>query len=104
MPSEGELRALIEEATVDAYGEDEQLVGFFTMIQDHLDVPFETEVLGTQVSVVEVDQNSRGEIVAVCERAGKSQRIPILDLPLPEPRPGGAEWIDAYRLWSGGGS
>ncbi|WP_258193501.1 hypothetical protein [Streptomyces sp. MA5143a] len=26
------LEALIEEATVDAYGEDEQLTGFFTMI------------------------------------------------------------------------
>jgi len=22
-----------------------------------------------------------------------------VDLPLPRPRPAGAEWIDAYRLW-----
>lgn len=27
------------------------------------------------------------------------QAIPILDLPLPVPRPDGAEWIDAYRHW-----
>src|SRR5262245_414081 len=40
------LRELIEEATADAYGEDEQRVGFLTMIQDHLEVPFETEILG----------------------------------------------------------
>jgi hypothetical protein len=25
--------------------------------------------------------------------------IPILDLPLPTPPPGGAEWIEAYRHW-----
>jgi hypothetical protein len=24
------------------------------------------------------------------------------DLPLPSPRPAGAEWIEAYRRWSGG--
>jgi hypothetical protein len=27
--------------------------------------------------------------------------IPITSLPLPEPRPEGVEWIDAYRHWLG---
>jgi hypothetical protein len=37
------------------------------------------------------------------ERDGKAkQRIPILDLPLPTPRPEGTEWIDAYRRWAKG--
>lgn len=40
------LEALIEEATVDAYGEDEQLTGFFTMIGESLAVQFTTTVLG----------------------------------------------------------
>lgn len=43
--------ALIEEATVDAYGEDEQVTGFFTMIEESLAVPFSTTVLGVDVSV-----------------------------------------------------
>ncbi|MGW3497763.1 hypothetical protein [Streptomyces sp. NPDC001020] len=46
--------ALIEEATVDAYGEDEQLTGFFTMIEESLAVPFTTTVLGVEVNVVGV--------------------------------------------------
>jgi len=36
---------MIEAATVDAYGEDEQATGWFTVIGDNLEVPFETEVL-----------------------------------------------------------
>ena len=44
--SDEELDALVEEATVDAYGDDEQLDGFAVMIEDNLEVPFETTVLG----------------------------------------------------------
>ena len=31
-----------------------------------------------------------------------TQRIPILDLPLPTPPPEGAQWIEAYRRWAKG--
>jgi len=34
------------EAIVDAYGESEQAVGLYTMIEKHLALPFETMVLG----------------------------------------------------------
>ena len=36
-----ELDALIEEATVDCYNDEEQITGLFTMIDEHLAVPFE---------------------------------------------------------------
>ena len=98
--SEAELDALVDEATVDAYGEDEQLTGFAVMIGDNLAVPFETMVLGVTVTVRKVDQTASG-IVAVCARGGHRQAIPILDLPLPDPPPQGAEWIAAYRHWAG---
>ena len=39
------LDALIEEATVDAHDESEQTSGFYTMLEDHLAIPF-TEGLG----------------------------------------------------------
>jgi hypothetical protein len=41
-------------------------------------------------------------IVAECVRDGHHQAISVLDLPLPEPPPKGAEWIAAYRHWAGG--
>lgn len=67
------------------------------MIEDNLEVPFETKVLGVEVTVERVDLTRREEIVAICIRGRERQPIPILDLPLPKPRPSGAEWIDAYR-------
>ena len=38
---------MIEEATVDAYGELEQTVGFFTLLEERLKLPFKTEVFGS---------------------------------------------------------
>ena len=97
--SEEELDALVEEATVDAYNEEEQLGGFAVMIEDNLEMPFETTVLGVMVTVNGVEQTDSG-IVADCVRNGQHQPIPILDLPLPDPAPKGAQWIAAYRHWA----
>lgn len=96
-----QLDALVEEATVDCYGEDEQVTGLFTMIEDNLALPFRTVVLGVGVAVENVDLTVSGQIVAVCSRDRVRQTIPILDLPLPTPPPEGAEWIAAYRHWHG---
>jgi hypothetical protein len=71
------------------------------MIDDNLTLPFRTRILGLEVSVVAVEMDDGG-IKAVCENAGKQQRIGLLDLPLPSPLPSGAEWIAAYRRWRGG--
>jgi hypothetical protein len=38
--------------------------------------------------------------MADCARDGQHQAISVLDLPLPEPPPKGAEWIAAYRHWA----
>ncbi|AEB44476.1 cytoplasmic protein [Micromonospora maris AB-18-032] len=90
---------MIEEATVDAYGDDEQLTGLFTMIEEHLAVPFTTTVLGVEVTVRKIDLTA-DTIVALCARGHHRQRIGLLDLPLPTPPPDGAGWIDAYRHWA----
>jgi hypothetical protein len=100
--SAGKLDRLIEEALVDAYGEEEQRTAFCTMLEDHLAMPFKTEVLGVEVTVQRVDLTDDGQIVAVCARGRLRQAIPILALPLPDPPPPGAEWIQAYRRWARG--
>lgn len=77
LPSVGEakLKRLIEEAVVDAYNEEEQTVGFLTMIQEHLALPFSVNVLGVEVVVEKVDMARDGQIVAVCRRDKIRQRI-----------------------------
>ena len=98
--SDGELDALVEQATVDAYDEYEQLTGFHAVIEDRLAVPFSTTVLGVEVTVAKIDLLSGSGIVAICSRGKHRQAIGILDLPLPTPPPAGAEWIEAYRHWA----
>ncbi len=90
---------MIEEATVDCYNDQEQVTGLFTMLDEHLDVRFDTEPLGMSVTVWRVDLIVAHEIVAICHRDGHKQTIPILDVSLPTPPPDGAECIDAYRHW-----
>jgi hypothetical protein len=93
------LDALIAEATVDCYNDSECVTGFYTMIEEHLAVPFQTVVLGVDVTVAGVDLTDDEQIVAVCVRGKSKQRIPVLDLPLPAPPLEGAQWVDAYRRW-----
>ena len=94
------LDEMIDEATVDCYNEAEQINGIFTMLNENLDLPFITTLLGMAVTVDRVELTASDEVVAVCRRQGRRQRIPLLDLPLPAPRPAGAEWIDTYRRWA----
>ena len=99
--SKAKLEKLIDEAVVDAYGEEEQVGGFFTMMEEHLALPFSATILGVDVVVEKVDM-IQSRIVAICRRDKIRQKIEILDLPLPTPAPAGAEWIAAYHHWRRG--
>ncbi|WP_030186260.1 hypothetical protein [Streptomyces sp. NRRL S-813] len=99
-PSTAELDAMVEEATVDAYDEYEQQAAFHTVISERLAVPFDTVVLGQTVTVRAIDLRPGTQIAAICTHGRHQQAIGILDLPLPNPAPPGAEWIAAYRHWA----
>jgi hypothetical protein len=60
--SRAKLRKLIEDATVDAYNDSEQRVGFLTMIQENLQLPFKTYVLGIEVLVERVDMTDQATV------------------------------------------
>lgn len=99
-PSRARVEQLIEEATVDCFKESEKATGLFEMIHEHLAIPFGTTVLGVAVMVTAVDITDEHQIVAVCRRGRDVLRIALLELPMPHPRPGGSEWVDAYRHWA----
>jgi hypothetical protein len=100
--SQARFRELVEDATVDAWGESEQVVGWMTMIEENVGFPFESELLGVDVKVVGVDVTDASELVAVCRRGKNRLKIPLVDLPVPSPPPEGAEWVEAFRLWRKG--
>ena len=95
--SRRELATLVDEATVDTYDDHEQVPALFTAVEENLAVPFGTLVLGVEVTVRGVDLSRDGRIVALCTRDGFRQTIGLLDLPLPDPVPAGAERVEAIR-------
>lgn len=99
LPGKARLAEMIEDATVDAHDESEQTAGWFNMLDEHLELPFETEVLGTTVTVVSLDHRHNDQLVAMCARGKLRQPISLLDLPAPTPPPPGWEWVEAYRQW-----
>jgi hypothetical protein len=58
--SKARLKELIEQAIVDAYGEEEEVGGFFTMIEEYLALPFPVKVLGVDIEVEKVDMTRDG--------------------------------------------
>ena len=99
--SSARVTAMIEEATVDAYGQEEQATGWLTVFEENLEIPFETTVLGVDVTVKRLELRDDNAIVAICQRGKARQAIGIVDLPLPSAPPRGAEWLEAYRRWRG---
>jgi len=100
-PGKAAFDAMVEEATIDCHNEEEQLTGLATMIEENLEVPFATRVLGLAVAVTGITHTSHG-LVADCVHGQHKQAIHVLDLPMPQPPPKGAEWIAAYRHWKFG--
>ncbi len=86
-PSTKLLDAMIEEAIVDAYNDEEQITGLFTMLEEHLALPFDTEMLGITVTVTKIDLTASNEIVAICRRDAHKQTIPSLTCRSPHPGP-----------------
>jgi hypothetical protein len=76
--STAKLDELIEEAIVDAYDESEQTSRFYSMLEEHLAIPFAIDMLGVEATVERVD------------------------LPCPDVLPAGWEWIEAHRRWARG--
>ncbi len=99
MKSDDELDELIEEAIVDAYGEQEQRVGFYTMLCDNLAFPFKAKIIGEEVTVSKLTMKDEQRILAVCQSKGRNYSVDIMDLEINTARVDASQWIAAYREW-----
>ena len=101
--SEEELNDLVDQITVDAYNDDEQLWAFRQVIEDEIDLPADAFVLGEPVTVMEIDYdgNERRGLTAKLRREDASEHIvSASDLIFPEGSKG-ADYMAAYRTWLG---
>jgi len=102
-PGAANLDQLIEEITVDAHGDDEQLWAFRQAFEDSINVPCDGFVIGEPVSVVafEYDGNERRGLTARCRRDDGSEHVVAApEVVLPE-RTSVARHLAAYRKWLG---
>jgi hypothetical protein len=97
------LNELIEQITVDAYGEDEQLWAFRQAFEDDVAVPRDALVIGETVSVMKFDYdgNDRRGLTAKCRRPdGREYLVAVSDVVFPEGTDGG-RYVAAYRKCMG---
>ena len=95
-----ELRALIEEATIDANDTQEQLMGLATMLKEGVELPFEAKVIGEQVTVIDLEQAGDGfGVKAVCKRGNHKYKVDLTSIEWVAPLPAGFKWIEAYLEW-----
>jgi hypothetical protein len=102
-PKRGALEDVIEQITVDAYGDAEQLWAFRQAFEDDLTVPCAATIAGAPVTVVkfDFDGNERRGLTATCRlRDGSQQTISAADVQLPPGDPG-ERYLAAYRKWMG---
>jgi hypothetical protein len=87
-----DLDELIEEITVDANGEDEQLWAFRQAIEDGIAVPCDATVSGEPVTVTKFDYdgNNRRGLTATCRRTdGKKHVVAASEVVIPVSTQGG---------------
>src|SRR5713101_7153278 len=98
-----EIKALLDEILVDAYGDSEQLTSFEVAFEESGRFPFTARIVGATVEVlkIEYEGDERRGLTAVCRRDGEKHRVSLADL---TPGPVTLEMsrlLAAYRRWSG---
>ncbi|OAM88572.1 hypothetical protein OH491_10760 [Termitidicoccus mucosus] len=97
--SKSKLQAMVAEATADCYNESEKTTGFYTMIDEHLDLPCEVVIGGAPMTLERIKVTEDDTIEAVCASGRHRQNTSVLELKFVAPLPAGYEWVEAYRLW-----
>lgn len=101
MPDD-DLDELIEQITVDAYG-DEGYWAFLQTFTDEIPTPFDADVVGVTVRVtgLDFDGDERRGLVAQVERDGTRNTISLLDVNLSNSPSTARRLVAAYRRWLG---
>ena len=99
--ADSDLDRLIDEIMVDAYDEDEQLMGFEIAFDEGADFPCPGTVVGEEVEVLSVSvKNHRRELIATCKRGGRQYDVALLDIDV-HGDSATSRLIAAYRRWLG---
>lgn len=103
MIPEERLEALLEEATIDCYDEEEEFAGVLISVDENVHWPLPAELAGTSVEVLGLDESSsstRRGIVARIRRGGKEYTAALADLTFDDVDETSGEWLAMFRWWA----
>ena len=94
---------LIDEIIVDAYGDDEQLMGFDSWFEETLALPVHASLIGIDVEVTEIAYrgDDRRGLIATANRAGHEAMIALVELCFEDLDTDSEQLMVAYRRWHG---
>ena len=72
--SKPRLDELVDDALTDANGESEQVTGFYTMLENDLHLPFETQILGVTATVESIDITEDDQTTSLLQSVGPARR------------------------------
>ncbi len=99
---EGEIQRIIETATIDAYGFDEELWGWLALLQDEMEFPCPVHVLGQPFEVEEPDIKY-GRIKFSVYLGGNANWVDATDVIIDDVESRNSVLLTAYRKWLGSG-
>jgi len=89
-----------EVATVDAYGKEEQAVGWLTCIEAMFDKFEYVRVLGLEVKLEGFDLANARAIVAICHKGKKKTKIALESVDFSKLSERELLWLKAWKKWS----
>jgi hypothetical protein len=96
------VKACIELALTDAYGEYEQASAWLTCIEamfGHFD---QVNVMGEQVALEGFDLTNDIAVVAICRKGQRKARVALDSVEFPDLTPIEARWLKAWKQFSKG--
>lgn len=94
------IEECIEMATVDCYGEYEQINGWYNALDDVLQGVKKAKLLGTQVKFIKVDMLGDVTLIAVVEKNKKRAKVTLDSLEFLEIDESQQLWLDAWSEWA----
>lgn len=87
---------MVEDATLDCYDASEEIAGFLVMLQENTDVPFDAQVVGCGVKVIDFAMDNNRILVKVT-RDNSVFQVDLRDAAIEANQL--QEWVVAYQRW-----
>lgn len=89
---------MLEEATVDCYGEEEEFSGVLYTLENELKFPFDAVIIGKSAKILKVDDNRsslRSGIMMKVEFEGKKHGVALAMIEVVDKGSKNAKWVES---------